>query len=153
MLTFIIILTFVASFFGTIAGFGSSVIMLPVLLFFFPLPEVLLFAGIVHILNDIWEMVLFRGSVSWRILIIFGATGARGRLPVNVNPDFIQGDGISTSGNIRLKYSFPAYVGVNVENLQKKIDSIAQDAHNAVAMDVKSGDHGKNNTVKAETQG
>ncbi len=57
--------------------------------------------------------------------IIFGATGARGRLPVNINPDFKQNDGINSTGNIRLKYSFPGYAGVDTENLQEKIDSIA----------------------------
>ena len=53
--------------------------------------------------------------------IIFGATGARGRLPVNVNPDFKKGDGINTTGNIRLKYSFPGYAGVDIKNLHKKL--------------------------------
>ncbi|MCD6565184.1 MAG: serine hydrolase [Bacteroidales bacterium] len=57
--------------------------------------------------------------------IIFGATGARGRLPVNVNPEFKQGNGINTTGNIRLKYSFPGYAGIDIKNLREKIDSIA----------------------------
>jgi len=57
--------------------------------------------------------------------IIFGATGASGRLPVNVSANFKSGDGINSTGNIRLKYSFPGYAGVDMENLQEKIDSIA----------------------------
>ena len=57
--------------------------------------------------------------------VIFGATGAKGRLPVNVNPDLKQGDGINTSDNIRLKYSFPGYAGIDIKNLHEKIDSIA----------------------------
>lgn len=57
--------------------------------------------------------------------IIFGATGAKGRLPVNVNSYYKSGDGLDTGDNIRLKYAFPGYAGVDMENLHKKIDSIA----------------------------
>ena len=71
----IALLTFVASFIGTIAGFGSSTIMLPVVILMFPLPEALLLVGIVHFFNDIWEVILFRGKPHWRTLIIFGGTG------------------------------------------------------------------------------
>ncbi|MBE9512399.1 MAG: serine hydrolase, partial [Bacteroidetes bacterium] len=57
--------------------------------------------------------------------IIFGGTGAKGRLPVNVNSSYRSGDGLDTNDNVRLKYSFPGYAGVDIENLQKKTDSIA----------------------------
>jgi CubicO group peptidase (beta-lactamase class C family)/beta-glucosidase-like glycosyl hydrolase len=57
--------------------------------------------------------------------IIFGGTGAKGRLPVDVNSSYRSGDGLDTGDNVRLKYSFPGYAGVDMENLQKKIDSIA----------------------------
>lgn len=68
-------LTFVAAGVGTFTGFGTSTIMVPVLLFFFPLPLALLFAGIVHWFGDIWKMLFFRSGIQWRLLLVFGATG------------------------------------------------------------------------------
>lgn len=70
-----VILTFVASFMGTIVGFGSSIMMLPIVAILLPLPEALLFVGIVHFFNDVWEVVLFRESIKWKPLLIFGGTG------------------------------------------------------------------------------
>ena len=75
MFTIIALLTFVASFIGTLAGFGVSTIMLPVVILFFPLPQSLLLVALVHFFNDIWEMFLFKGKPHWRILLIFGTTG------------------------------------------------------------------------------
>ena len=57
--------------------------------------------------------------------IIFGGTGAKGRLPVNVNSNYRSGDGLDTNDNIRLKYSFPGYTGVDKTKLHSIIDSIA----------------------------
>lgn len=44
----IAILTFFASGIGTLTGFGTTTIMVPVLLSFVPLAEALLFVGIIH---------------------------------------------------------------------------------------------------------
>ncbi len=68
-------LTFIASFFGTIAGFGSSTIMLPILLFFLPYSVALLFVGIIHFFDDLWEIILFRQGVNWKLLLAFGIPG------------------------------------------------------------------------------
>ncbi|MDP2641086.1 MAG: sulfite exporter TauE/SafE family protein [Candidatus Yanofskybacteria bacterium] len=69
------LLVAVASFVGTVSGFGTSTIMVPVLLFFFPLPVTLLFAGIIHWSVDIWKVALFREGLRWRLIMLFGAPG------------------------------------------------------------------------------
>jgi uncharacterized membrane protein YfcA len=71
----LVILVLVASSIGTLTGFGTSTIMVPTLLFFFPLPVTLLFAGIIHWFGDIWKMLFFRSGMRWRILLLFGVTG------------------------------------------------------------------------------
>ncbi len=56
--------------------------------------------------------------------IIFGAIGARGRLPVSVMPHFPIYTGITTPGRLRIRYASPEETGVNSEML-KIIDSLA----------------------------
>ena len=69
------VLTVVAAAIGTVTGFGTSTIMVPALLLFFPLPQTLLLVGIIHSFNDVWKAVLFRGGIRWRLIILFGVPG------------------------------------------------------------------------------
>jgi hypothetical protein len=69
---FLIGLTFLASIVGTVTGFGTSTIMVPILVFFFPLPVTLLFVGIIHWFGDIWKILLFSRAIKWRLTIFFG---------------------------------------------------------------------------------
>lgn len=46
--------------FSAVTGFGTSTISIPVLLFFFPLPQTLLFVGIMRLISTLWKMFLFR---------------------------------------------------------------------------------------------
>lgn len=71
----IALLTFFASAAGTLTGFGTSTIMVTVLVLFFPLPEVLLFVGLVHFFDDIWKLMLFREGIRWRTVLLFGLPG------------------------------------------------------------------------------
>ncbi|HIH74976.1 MAG TPA: sulfite exporter TauE/SafE family protein [Methanosarcina sp.] len=71
----IALLTLLASLIGTLAGFGISTIMVPVLLMIFPLPQTLLFVGIIHWFNDIWKMLLFRKGIKWKLFLAFGLPG------------------------------------------------------------------------------
>jgi uncharacterized membrane protein YfcA len=71
----IALLTLLASLIGTIAGFGISTIMIPVLLMFLPLPQTLLLVGIIHWFNDIWKILLFREGIRWRLFLAFGLPG------------------------------------------------------------------------------
>jgi uncharacterized protein len=71
----IALLTLLASAVGTLTGFGTSTIMVPVLASFLPVPQVLLLVGIIHWFGDIWKMMLFRSGVRWRLIILFGVPG------------------------------------------------------------------------------
>lgn len=72
---YITLLTLLASVIGTLAGFGISTIMVPVLLLILPLPQTLLLAGIVHWFNDVWKLLLFREGIRWKLLFAFGLPG------------------------------------------------------------------------------
>ncbi len=69
------LLTIVASGVGTLTGFGTSTIMVPVLSLFMPLPQVLLLVGIIHWCGDVWKVILFREGVKWRLILAFGIPG------------------------------------------------------------------------------
>ena len=71
----IALLTFVGSLVGTLTGFGTSTVMVPVLVMFYPLPQALLLVGIIHWFGDIWKMLLFRSGVRWRLVLLFGVPG------------------------------------------------------------------------------
>ncbi|MDX1535374.1 MAG: sulfite exporter TauE/SafE family protein [Candidatus Spechtbacterales bacterium] len=73
---YIAILSFIGAGIGTVTGFGSSTVMLPVLLSFYPLPEALLLAGLVHIFNDVWQVLFFKDGLRWRLILEFGLIGA-----------------------------------------------------------------------------
>jgi len=69
------ILTVVASALGTVSGFGISTLMVPIMLFFLPYAETLLFVGLVHWFGDVWKLFLFRRGINWKILLAFGIPG------------------------------------------------------------------------------
>ena len=48
MALLVVLLTFLAAFAGTVTGFGTSTILVPILSLWYPLPETLLFVGVVH---------------------------------------------------------------------------------------------------------
>lgn len=74
-LALVALLTFVGGGVGTLTGFGTSTIMVPVMVSFFPLSEALLFVGIIHWFGDIWKMVLFREGIRWELIFAFGVPG------------------------------------------------------------------------------
>ena len=74
-LVLLALLTLAASAVGTLSGFGTSTIMVPVLTLFFPLPLTLLFVGVIHLFGDLWKMLLFRKGLDWRLVLSFGAPG------------------------------------------------------------------------------
>ncbi|OHB65997.1 MAG: hypothetical protein A2Y77_00025 [Planctomycetes bacterium RBG_13_62_9] len=74
-LLLILIVVIVASGIGTMTGFGLSTIMIPVLVLFYPMPETLLFVGIVHWFGDLWKLLLFREGIRWRLILSFGIPG------------------------------------------------------------------------------
>lgn len=62
----IALLTLVASTIGTMTGFGTSTIMIPVLVMFFPPIEVIFLVAIIHWLGDIWKVALFRKGFDFK---------------------------------------------------------------------------------------
>jgi hypothetical protein len=64
MNTFIPVLVFIASFAGTLTGFGTSTILVPFLSLWFSLPATLLFVGIIHWFGDIWKMIFFKKDIN-----------------------------------------------------------------------------------------
>jgi uncharacterized membrane protein YfcA len=74
-LLFIAIAVTVASFAGTVAGFGESTLLIPLVSFSLPLPQTLLLVGTIHWFGDIWQLLLFRKGINWRLIALFGIPG------------------------------------------------------------------------------
>lgn len=69
-------LTVLASAVGTIAGFGMSAIMIPVLALFFPFSVVLLLVGVIHWVASLWKTLVFRKGLRPQITLRFGIPAA-----------------------------------------------------------------------------
>ncbi|MCU0407554.1 MAG: serine hydrolase [Bacteroidales bacterium] len=57
--------------------------------------------------------------------LIFGGIGAKGKLPVTINDEWISGFGLETGGGIRISYGLPENAGISSVLLTSAIDSIA----------------------------
>jgi len=68
-------LTLIAATIGTITGFGTSTLMIPVLVIFFPLVEAIFLVAIIHWFGNIWKVALFRSGFNLRLLVLFGVIG------------------------------------------------------------------------------
>lgn len=75
MTAILLVSVLIASFFGTVTGFGLATILVPILGLVFAFPETLLLVGVVHFFNDIWRISLFRHGANWRLVILFGVPG------------------------------------------------------------------------------
>ncbi|RKS55359.1 beta-glucosidase-like glycosyl hydrolase [Gillisia mitskevichiae] len=60
--------------------------------------------------------------------LIFGGVGANGKLPVSIGDKFKEGDGLDISGGMRFKYTLPEDANMNAELLNRKVDSLMQQA-------------------------
>jgi len=94
-LLYLPLLTMVAAGVGTITGFGTSTIMVPVLSLWLPIPVTLLFVGVIHWFGDIWKMLLFRKGFSWKLVLWFGIPGVlvsfwAARLPLDLPEDLMK---------------------------------------------------------------
>ena len=69
------LLTVLASGIGTATGFGTSTVMIPVMVLFVPMPVALLFVGIIHLCGDIWKVLLFKRGFDWKLILGFGLSG------------------------------------------------------------------------------
>ena len=66
------ILAFVAEVIGTIAGFGSSTIFLPLALFFVDFKTALILVAFFHIFGNIGRITFFRHGFDKKLILIFG---------------------------------------------------------------------------------
>lgn len=71
---------FLAEIIGTIAGFGSSTILLPVALLFFDFNTALVLTAFMHLFGNLGRITFFRKGLAWRTLRYFGAIGVVGTL-------------------------------------------------------------------------
>lgn len=69
------LLTLAASWIGTATGFGTSTVMIPVMVLVVPLPTALLFVGVIHLCGDVWKMLLFKKGLDWKLILGFGLSG------------------------------------------------------------------------------
>lgn len=69
------LLTLLASATGTATGFGTSTVMIPVIVLFVPPPIALLFVGILHLFGDVWKILLFKRGFDWKLILGFGISG------------------------------------------------------------------------------
>lgn len=86
---------FFAAFVGTLTGFGTSTILIPLLILFYPFPEVLVFVGIIHWFSNVWKMYFFKKGRSWDLLLTFGLAGIVGgflgaRLTLSLDQNLMQ---------------------------------------------------------------
>lgn len=66
------LLIFFDSAIGFVSGFGTSTLLMPILLFWYPLQVVLILTGLLHLLNNLNKVLFFISKVQWRLLILFG---------------------------------------------------------------------------------
>lgn len=67
-----IALTFVAEVIGTVSGFGSSILFVPVAALFFDFKEVLAITAVFHVFSNISKIILFQKGIDKTIAIKLG---------------------------------------------------------------------------------
>lgn len=69
------LLTVFASIVGTMTGFGTSTIMVPVLALFLPPIEAIFLVAIIHWFGDLWKITIFRSGINLKLIALFSASG------------------------------------------------------------------------------
>src|SRR3989344_7795416 len=69
---FFFILAFISEVIGTIAGFGSSTIFLPLVLFFVDFKTALILVAFFHLFGNLGRITFFRHGFDKRLLLMFG---------------------------------------------------------------------------------
>lgn len=66
------VLLFLAEFLGTVGGFGSSLFLVPIISYYFGFQQALLLTAGIHVVSNLWKVVLFRHGLMKKLLISFG---------------------------------------------------------------------------------
>ncbi|MBI2613274.1 MAG: sulfite exporter TauE/SafE family protein [Candidatus Levybacteria bacterium] len=87
---------FISEIIGTVAGFGSSTVFLPLALLFFDFKTALILVALFHVFGNFGRISFFRHGLGKRTLLIFGIPSVvltfLGALLVNYTPqDFLKG--------------------------------------------------------------
>lgn len=69
---FFLVLLLVAEVLGTVGGFGSSMLVMPLAGWFMPFDQALALTALFHVFSNGAKMLLFRVGVSWRLLLWLG---------------------------------------------------------------------------------
>ncbi|GAB4315024.1 MAG: sulfite exporter TauE/SafE family protein [Methanobacteriaceae archaeon] len=69
---FFFMAAFLAEIMGTMAGFGSSTIFLPLALFFVDLPTALILVAFFHVFGNLSRVTFFRQSINIKLILLFG---------------------------------------------------------------------------------
>lgn len=65
-------IAFLAESVGTITGFGTSTILVPIVSFFIPIREAIVIVSVFHLFGTIARTAVFRGGINWKIAVLFG---------------------------------------------------------------------------------
>jgi hypothetical protein len=68
-------LAFFAEVVATIAGFGSSTLLLPLAMLFFDFKTALVLVAIMHLFGNMGRVTFFRKEISWKVVAFFGVAG------------------------------------------------------------------------------
>ena len=66
------VLLFLAELLGTVGGFGSSLFLVPIITYYFGFQQALLLTAGIHVISNIWKVVLFRHGLIKKLLLTFG---------------------------------------------------------------------------------
>ena len=69
------IIAFLTVIIGTVAGFGTSTVFLPIALFFMDFKTALVLVAISHISGNIGAVIFFRHGLDKRLILLFGVPG------------------------------------------------------------------------------
>jgi uncharacterized membrane protein YfcA len=72
---YIALLTLVSGTIGTMTGFGTSTIMLPILVMFMPPIEAIFLVSIIHWFGNLWRIMLFKSGLNLKLFALFGISG------------------------------------------------------------------------------
>ena len=72
------LLTCVVSIIDMVVGFGTSTIMVPILVFFISPFDALFIAGVLDFFNNIWKILFFRKTIDWSIVWPFAIAAVLG---------------------------------------------------------------------------